>query len=174
MPRFLLATALLALTLAASSFAQAAPPDAPAGDLVEEVHRINVTLQAIQQLLEKQVETQSLDLLLKRSDLAARELSQFESRLRKAEDERRSLASDKARIETQIKAMEAELDSNSPKLEEEEMDFITAQIEGERTRTNQRLAELDREITELQNQLAARRKELQGWRDLTDRRLGGL
>ena len=167
--------AALSLTffLQAPLFAQEGTNQEVPPSVTEELQQLNFTLKEIQELLAQQVEQQSLDLLFKRSDLASKEVRELESLLRAAGGEKRSASEQQMRIDLQIKALARELARNE-NVPEEQFEDYRAQMASESERIHRRLQELEAEVAELQNKLAEKQEELEGWREILDRRLGGV
>lgn len=149
----------------------AAQPAAPGdGDLAGQLARIAASLEAVENLLAQQVETQTLDLLMKRTQLVSAEAAQLDRQLRSAESSRDSMEDELMRIETQLDAFEAA----GVEMPEEELIAMTAQMEAEQERLIRRLREVESEIVDLDSRLARKRREMDDWREILDRRLGGV
>ncbi len=165
--------ALSMIAVASALGAQALPPD-ETRDLATEVAELNLTLLEIRDLLAQQLETGSLDLLLKRSELVSAEVARLETQLRSAQAQRESLEDDEIRIRAQIEATTAQLGASGQDIPIGEIEAYTRQMEIELERINRRTRSLDGEIQELQNRLTSKQRDLQSWQDLVDRRLGGV
>ena len=165
--------AVLVLTVAAGSVlaAQAIAPQEE--DLGAQLAELNMTLQEIKQVLAERLETASLDLMLRRSELVSADVVRLETRLRTAESERDSLQFEIEQIRTQIEGWEQRIRSGDAE-DSQEYEVYTRQMELQMERAQSRLRTLDGEIQVLQNQLTAKRRDLQSWQDLVDRRLGGV
>jgi chromosome segregation ATPase len=163
------ALSLLAVTSVLG--AQALAPE-EGRDLATEVAELNLTLLEIRDLLAQQVETDSLDLLLKRSELVSAEVARLETALREVQAQRDSLAEDETRVRIQIEAAEDQL--RSADAPAEQLEGYLRQMEFELDSAGRRMRALEGEIQELQNRLTARQRDLQSWQDLVDRRLGGV
>ena len=171
-PVVLLAFVSLAFTtlaLAPGSAAQE-PFSGDSGQVAAELARLNETLEQVQNLLAQQVETQTLDLLLKRAQLVSGEVAQLDTQLRQARSERDEL--DDQRIQMQAH-LEAARDSNSDISFEDLENMTRYQTIGLHSITR-RLTKVDTEIIEVQNRLDNKQRDLDDWRDLLDRRLSGV
>ncbi len=147
--------------------AQTAASSAAADD---QLARIADALESVEDLLAQQLETQTLDLLLKRTQLVSTEVTQLDRQLRQAEASRDDLEDELLRIETQLDAFE----SAGVDIPEEELVAMTIQMEVEQERLVRRLREIESEIAGLDTRLARKQAEMDDWRDILDRRLGGV
>jgi len=166
--------AVVLLTAAAVTVlgAQTLEPQSP--DLGAELAQLNSTLLEIKEVLAQQLETDSLDLLLKRSELVSADVTRLETQLRNSETQRQSLQDDEERFRTQIDNIEMEIRSGTVDADAEEYDAYTRQMVLELDRTQRHIQTLDGEIQSLQNRLTAKQRDLSSWQDLVDRRLGGV
>ena len=159
MSRTGIAIAVLAVAAVTVLGAQTLEPQQQ--DVQLELVQLNATMLEIRDVLAQQLESDSLDLLLKRSELVSSDVARIEARLRNAQEQRRSLSDDQERMRTQIEAVA-------------EYTGYLRQMEFEVERTQRRIRDLDGEIQELQNRLTAKQRDLRSWQDIVDRRLGGV
>jgi flagellar biosynthesis chaperone FliJ len=146
----------------------------PTQDVGVELAQLNTTLLEIKEVLSQQLETDSLDLLLKRSELVSADVARLDSQLRNAEAQRQSMQDDEERYRAQIEGIELEVRSGAADASAEEYEAYARQMTGELDRTRRRIRTLDGEIQALQNRLTAKQRDLDSWQDLVDRRLGGV
>jgi len=162
--------ALAVVLLAATGAAHAeAPPPVP--DLGRELARLNATLSDIRSLLERQLETQNLDLLMKRMELAAAQVSDAESRLGRAAASLESLEEESAALTDRLAVVEAELLRGDAEGDPGAMAGFVAQLESTLERIEDRLRDKRLEIAGLENLLASKERDLRDWQELLDRRL---
>lgn len=168
MRRFGVSIGLVSVLLGGAPLA--AQTDSPA--VVEELARLNATLGELRDLLARQLEAQSLDLMLKRTELASQEASQLEARLRSAEARARSLEDEKASMETRLEELERR--SRDEGLESDEQTrSVVRQFEAEIERVERRLAEARGDVAQIAGRLDRKLEDLRAWQDLVDRRLSG-
>ncbi|HEX9670215.1 MAG TPA: hypothetical protein VGC93_12120 [Thermoanaerobaculia bacterium] len=139
--------------------------------VVEELAKLNATLREIAGLMKKQEELQRVDLLIKRVQMTAGQLTDAERQLKTAESELRSLDHEKGELEGRL-AMLSASDGKAEDLSPEQSEVIVARIDEELKRVRQRSSELRGEVEELRNRIAAREHELRDWQAVIDRRLG--
>lgn len=166
--RRILMTLLLALLPLAVS-AQNAPP--PAGDVAAELAKVNATLKEIAALLSRQSDIQSLDLLMKRVQLADSQVADFERRRRSAQDELHGLEAERTSVEMRLKMFSSRAEHAEAEKVEGSLAIMTEQAERELKRIRQRIGQLTPEIAALEGDLATRREELRSWQSDLDRRL---
>lgn len=171
MSRTGIAIAVLAVAAVTVLGAQTLEPQQQ--DVQLELVQLNATMLEIRDVLAQQLESDSLDLLLKRSELVSSDVARIEARLRNAQEQRRSLSDDQERMRTQIEAVEDEIRTGTDDAVAEYTGYLR-QMEFEVERTQRRIRDLDGEIQELQNRLTAKQRDLRSWQDIVDRRLGGV
>jgi chromosome segregation ATPase len=142
--------------------------------LAQELQQLNATLLEIKALLAEQVEVQGVDLLLKRSQFTAGQVSQLEERLRAAEASRDRAQEERKNMELQLERMASRAERSGERMSPEDLEEITLHITTRMDQLNKRFRSQEAEIAELQNKLADKQRELRDWQDLTDRRLSGL
>jgi chromosome segregation ATPase len=160
----------LALLVSAECRGQEATTGTTESAVTRELAQINAALREIGVTLARQAEHSRLDLLMKRTQMAAGELERSEAQLQAFENERASLEDQRSRLGEQAEAVETRM----PDAPATERDAVRAEIEGEQRRIAQRLRTLEGQIAELQNRIAVRRDELRGWQAVLDRRLTEL
>jgi chromosome segregation ATPase len=172
--------ALLGITLAVVVTAPAAvetpAPADPAARLVQEVGALNRNLERVATLLEEFLAKQEMDMLMKRIEFKSRRLSPLEQDLRNARQERSRREEERSSLRVQLEEMERAL-------EDEETEGAGAshiewppgtkvQMETRMTFLRDALDALDLRIMELENDLASRREEIEGWEEFLDREMG--
>ena len=162
----------LAVWLAVTPGAALAQMESSSPDVAAELARLNATLIELRDLLEQQIETQGLDLLLKRSQILSQEMLQIETHLRSVKSTQRSLGDEKSRMETQIEIFrERERAGN---MEPEELETMLLQFEAAYKQVTGQLRDIESEAAELESRLMRKQEDLEAWQDLLDRRLGGF
>jgi chromosome segregation ATPase len=164
---------LVALVLLAPwPLAAQAPPAAPADPVAAELARLNATLEEIVTLLRRQGDNDELALVIKRVELAEARLAEAERRLAAAEGNRRSLETEGTQIELRLKMMASEIEQRGGDVPAAEVEAMTTAMEAELRRMRQRAGEVASEIAALEGEVATRRREVEEWKTLLDRRLG--
>ena len=164
---------ILAFVLAAPAEAQLAPGADPA-DLVAGLAQLNATLLEMKELLAIQIETQGLDLLLKRSELVSAQAGQLENLLRSAESTRTSLEDDLRHMVLELEMMESRMRSGSMDAETIEIEAYNRQMEDRIDLARDRLREAERQVIDLQSRLDTKQRDLEDWQELVDRRLSNI
>lgn len=169
--RIAVLAALLAVPLSA------APPSAPtAGTIPDELSRLNHTLEHIATLLERQVDGQNLDLLLRRVEIGSRRVTSLEQQLEKAESDKRNLEDQSYRLRSQVAAMKSQLDGMSADEQaanQNNYELGMKNMKDEVKLSDFRVQQATQRVLDLQNELDARKRDLQGLQDLLDRKLQG-
>lgn len=165
---------LATLLLASPTTAQVPNEGDLPSDVAVELARLNITLEEVRDLLVQQIETQTLDLLLKRSQLVSSQVTQLDTLLRRAEASRDGLEDEKLRLETNLETFEDRVRGSDPEIPREELEAMMRQFHVELERITNRLREAEAEVIDLDSQLSRRREDLESWQDLLDRRLGGV
>lgn len=166
---------LLALLLSSPIAAQEAPAGAAAPTGLEaEMAQLNQTLERIAELLEAQVDAQEIDLGMKRLEMLTVRLERSERELRSLRSSRSSLETETISLEEHRAQSVLRYESEEIEISEEQRRAFFRQIDRQLARVREQLAETDRQIAELENRIATQRRDLQGWQDFVDRRLGGL
>lgn len=153
------------VTICAPLWGQA--PEAEAPDVATELAELNRTMRELRDLLVRQLETQSLDLMLKRAELASTEVSQLESRLRSAEASQASLEDERRRLTTRMEGFR-EQDVENP-----EIRLMERQFAQELEILDERLRDGQARIADLSARLARKQEDLRAWQMTLDRRLSG-
>ena len=152
-----------------------ATQDQPPSTLVAEVARLNRTLERIADLLATQVDTQQIDLGMKRLEMLTSRLERSEGELRTLRSNRSSLETEEISLEEQRGQAELRLESGEvDEARDENVRAFFRQMDRQLERVRGELDELGRQIAELENQVATQRRDLRGWQEFVDRRLGGL
>ena len=140
----------------------------------QELARINRSLEAIVKLLQQETRNQELELAMRRVDLAAQEVRRVENDIRSAVAERSSVEEERIRTEASLEQMGAELESGKAGgVSTHQLELAAAETDSLARRLRQRLRALDITILELENRLAARKRDLADWTDFVDRSLSG-
>jgi chromosome segregation ATPase len=174
-----LATALLLALLAVPVEATAQPRSSLQEASVEpasvaaELGRLNVTLERIAGLLERQLQGQRLDLMLKRVDGASRQVDGLEGELGRLRSGRSSLVDERFRMQSRLEAMVTEVEHSDPEALPA-YEAMSREAERGLKHLDTRIAETDARILEVENELARRSGDLQALQDRLDRELDGL
>ena len=141
------------------------------GGLVEELRRMNDSLEAIRELLGQQVETQDLDLLFKRSEFSASRKLEVTKELRTAKNELRSIEREDSQMRQSIEIFERQLSAGDFEETDEDMAIYLETIAESLEVNEDRIRESEAHIGVLEGELISRERELQQWQDLLDQRL---
>ncbi len=150
-----------------------APPAAP---VPEQLAHLNATLEHISQLLERQLDGQKLELLLRRVEIGNRRVTSLEQELERADGDKRAMEDQRYRLRAQIDSMTQELQAMSPSELEEKRQEYRHRLQNAQTELNVidvRHQEATQRVLDLQNELEGRKHDLQGLKDLLDRQLLG-
>lgn len=160
---------------AAAALAAETAPEDPHRSVVRELAGLNRTLQQIQGVLERLLVQQELDLLMKRIDLKARRLAPLQSELRGIRGSIESTNGEMKRSGAFKKQLQAELEryrelrrDTNGSAEERSLQDVESEID----LIEERLETLQRRQIEVEDELAARRQEIQFLEDALDERLG--
>jgi chromosome segregation ATPase len=172
--------ALLGMTLAVLAAAPAAAetpaPADPAARLVQEVGALNRNLERVANLLEEFLAKQEMDMLMKRIEFKSRRLSPLEQELRTARKERSNREEERSHLQMQMEEMERVLEAQEREgAEESDADWAPGtkvRMETRMTYLRDAMDALDLRIMELENDLASRREEIEGWEEYLDREIG--
>lgn len=155
-----------------ASATQAATEFAEEPTLAEELRLLNTTLTEIKELLERQAETQGLDLLMKRMELSSAQAAEIEKRLREAEGRRQAVDDELTQLEERMEFITADYEGGG--FDGAQYETYVEQADAQRRRLGERLREIEGEIAGIENRLAAKRRDLDDWQTYIDRRLGGI
>jgi flagellar biosynthesis chaperone FliJ len=162
---------ILTLAIAAPTLAQ---PESATAELTAGLAQLNATLLEMKELLSMQVETQGLDLLLKRSELVSSQAAQLENLLRSAEASRMSFEDQVLQMEAEQEQMEENIRSGSMGDNEAEIQSYIRRIETRIEQTRDRLREAEGEVVALRSRLDQKERDLEDWQELIDRRLSNI
>lgn len=170
-------TMALVMALAAASLVTSdliAQEPAPAETtLLEEATQLNRTLAQIASLLQKHVESQDSELLIKRIELSGRRLIPMKERLRKANTELADLESQEADIVGMLEAQKEEMARDGGAAEADPYQVMSMeQMERRVEAIPGKTQELAREIMELENDVAVHEEDLKILEEVIDARLG--
>ena len=163
-----------ALSLSTPSVQAQEPASEPPG-LQQEVARLNGTMKEIVRLLEKQIEGQETDLLIRRSQLSNRSLGPAKERLRQARVDLTRLDDEETSYAQAMEMYESERPQLRDATDPEEARRMAAQVEQMKERLEvleTRRQELKREIAELENGVLSREQDMRLLEELIDARLG--
>jgi chromosome segregation ATPase len=171
----LLATLVTGSSPAGPAAAQQRDPRSVAGPVALQLAEINETMAQMHELLARQLETQTLDLLLKRTQLASAEVARLDRTLRRSLQKRTGLDRERADLELREERLDdvglARRESRPPivDLEQQKRSVRTAleRVEGQ-------IREIDAEIVELEGQLDRRLRDLETWEAMLDERLANM
>jgi len=175
-----LAAASLLAVLIASPPGAAAEPQPPAQEpavepaaVAAELGQLNATLQRIAGLLERQLQGQRLDLMLKRVEVASRQVNSLEGELGRLQSNRTSLADEHFGMRSRLETLDTEVELSEP-ASLPAYEAMIRQIEQGLKHMETRISEMDARILEVENELVRRRGDLQALQDRLDRDLDGL
>lgn len=166
----------LAVVVAAPAAAETPAPADPAARLVQEVGALNRNLERVATLLEEFLAKQEMDMLMKRIEFKSRRLSPLEQELRDARQERSRREEERSSLRVQLEEMERALEdeetegAGAPHIEW--TPTTKALMETRMTFLRDALDALDLRIMELENDLASRREEIEGWEEFLDKEMG--
>lgn len=165
----------LLVALVASSPATAQPTsDLDTTELAAGLAQLNATLLEIKDLLAIQIDTQGLDLLLKRSELASTQAAELEGLLRSAESTRTGLEDQLRNLQSEQEMMEAQMRSGAREADTLAIEAYTRQVEERIDQARDRLRQAEGEVIDLQSRLDTKQRDLGDWQDLIDRRLSNI
>lgn len=163
----------VAAVLAAGSPPQAEPPTDQ--ELVEEVRKLNGTLERMGILLEDFLDRQRVDMLMKRIEIKSRRLAPMEEELRQVRTRRESLQEEVKMIRMELERFEGDAeDPDNPDREasKELARQMRAQLEPRAEMVQDSIGDLDLRIVEMETAILSRRDEIQAWEELVDKELG--
>jgi chromosome segregation ATPase len=131
-------------------------------------------LRSIQDLLERHLETRSLELLMKRGEGMSRQVEQLEGQLRQALAQRDSYEEQQRQLDNRNASLQMQIERGVMDADAAQLESFREQVSREMQRLSGELRRLNTEIVELESRLATKRGDLQEWQDFIDRRLGGL
>lgn len=176
----LLAALTLSFAVASPAFAQTRPVPSTTeevtnpGTIEDELVRLNRTLERIAVLLERQLESDEIDLTLKRIEMGESRISSLEDELADARSTRRSIEDETDGLRMHLRNIEQELaTSTAEDLEGERpgYEMMSRQATYRLESLEQRLQETDARIYEIENELGRRRDDLRSLQEAVDRRL---
>jgi chromosome segregation ATPase len=181
-----LATGLILLGPGSWSMAQQeAPSSGPTDDssspsagasaaLLQEMTRLNQSLEEISGLLVLLLDGQEVDILMKRMQFKERRLAQVESELRSRRSEYENLQEEIKQMEGYREEMEIEAanrDQGGLDSTNSEDERIRRQIEAEMERITERSESIYRQVAELENRVGELREEYEILEEMLDERL---
>ncbi len=173
MQRFAPIALLVALVASFPATAQPAA-DLDSAELAAGLAQLNATLLEIKDLLAIQIDTQGLDLLLKRSELASTQAAELEGLLRSAESTRTGLEDQLRNLQSEQEMMEAQMRIGAREADTLAIEAYTRQIEARIDHARDRLRQAEGEVIDLQSRLDTKQRDLGDWQDLIDRRLSNI
>jgi flagellar biosynthesis chaperone FliJ len=162
---------LLTLAIATPTLAQ---PDSTTAELTAGLAQLNATLLEMKELLSAQLETQGLDLLLKRSELVSSQAAQIENLLRSAEATQMSFEDEVAQMVAEQEMIEDQIRSGSIDGNDIDAQSYIRRIETRIEQSRDRLRVAEREVVALQSRLDQKQRDLEDWQELIDRRLSNI
>ncbi len=177
MKRTSIAAACVSLTLllVPVAFSQEESPAADETSLGSELKSLNETMRQIADLLQRHLETNEVDVYLKRLELGRQKLAPTESELRSAkskkegvEDERKSLMAWSARLEEESEREDVSALDDSEDVSARMRRELETQVE----QLKDKSWELDQKIIELENELARQKEDVEALEVWIDERLG--
>lgn len=165
---------LLFPVLAASQTPTSDESAATPGTIEEQLVRLNRTLERIAALLERQLESDEIDLTLKRIEMGESRISSLEDELADARSRRTSTEDEIQGLRMHLQNIEQELaTASAEELEGDRSgyDMMTRQATGRLGQLENRLQETEARIYEIENELTRRRADLRSLQEAVDRRL---
>lgn len=141
--------------------------------MAAELGRLNATLQQIAGLLERQLQGQRLDLMLKRVDVANQQVDSLEGEIGRLQSKRTSLADEHFAVRSRLETMATEVELSEPE-SLPAYEAMVRQLEQGLKHVETRITEMDARILEVENELVRRQGDLQVLQDRLDRDLDGL
>ena len=160
----LMLSAVVALLLSPVAAAQSTSADE---SLRDELARIDASLKEIARALKQQAETQHADLLLKRVTLSLTQLAADEDRLKRIEQETRTLRDEEAELQTSLKMVQAKA-AHSAATVTPHRDEI-GEINSRLSTIQDRLTTLNEQRIESQNEIERLRRDAREWQTLLDK-----
>jgi chromosome segregation ATPase len=118
----------------------------PPADVATELARVNATLKEIAALLNRQSDMQSIDLLMKRVQLAQSQVTELEGRIRTDESELRGLENQSNSLEMRLKTLRAQEEQNGANQPPINFQAFSAQTAIDLQLIRQRIGQLHQEI----------------------------
>ena len=165
------AVVLLGAPVTVAAESPGRPLAEPPGTAAEELHEIGAQLERIVALLERQVTAQELDLAMKRVEHATAMETEARRALEAARSRRTSVENELFGLEQRLRWMAEEIESGESGMTPAQIETMTNDADRLRERLDEQAREIDREILELEDALAARSRESREWRDFVDRQL---
>lgn len=147
--------------------AQEAPADEP-------MAAIAAALTRIAEVMELQLESGRLDLLMRRQDLSQRRLDRVEGQLRSAQRELDGLRQNAARADMEIARLADPEVAESMGWDAASLAGHLESMEFELAEGRRKIAELESWIGQLEQERARRQRELEDWQAFMDREITGL
>lgn len=156
--------ALLLFVLAPIAAAQSADTNDAVRD---QLARIDASLKEIARSLKQQADTQQADLLLKRVSLALTQLAASEERLKRVEDEIRTVGDRDGELRSSMKMLESKTPASETAAATQREQI--AEINRLLARSEERLRALDQQKIETQNAIEAFRRDAREWQASLDK-----
>ena len=151
-----------------------APGAKASPDLSTELVKLNKAVREIADLLAKQAEGQKLDLLMKRIEMTSSKVAQLEQRVRGIHAERDGAEEEARQLEMQTRQAQDAMSAQTDETRRTELSTSLERLDAAVKRATARGDSLSQELVEVENQLAAQRRELAEWQRVVDRRLGAF
>ncbi len=140
------------------------PPVAAQEDrMVEEVAGLRASVDELVTLLDRYMSYQKIELMLKRVDLKQRQLAPMERELRTHKDDLDSAVRELEDLEMYVAQVELEIEQelrSGGDIRDSEARRIMKEIAARRETLEERMADLERSVMELENGVASRKREL--------------
>jgi hypothetical protein len=152
------------------------PPPVPAVSITDEVAELNQSVRELVTLLQKYIDRQQVELLLRRVEIGLQKIGPLEQELRDLRARRAADARELNYRRTQLAARE-ELESlGTPGVNSEEerkqQALLKVEIEADIKLFKGRISQADQRIVELENELARENRSIQNWEAVVDQRFG--
>ncbi len=159
-----------AVSLLPATIANADGAVAPEGSLQEQLAQLNATMQEIATILQRQIEGEETNLLIKRIELSDRSLSSKKDRVRKMRGETGNLKEKELSLATALEAAEEEL-TDSLEIDRAQQ-VMLEQLEERLQATKSRRQDLERELVVLESEVRVEEEDMEVLEAILDDRLG--
>ncbi len=174
-PAVVLLLAMLCGVASTSAQTQVRPIPELAANIAEQLTALNETMSEMHDLLERQSETQALELLLKRAQLASDEVARLDRAYRRATERRSNLDAQRTNLlfrRESIDDLRRTRRDQGPS--DEELEARRKNLTNSINVVERQLSAVESEIVEVSGRLERKRQDLESWQEILDRRLSGV
>ncbi len=143
---------------------------APEGSIQEQLALLNATMQDIAKILQRQIEGEETNLLIKRIELSDRSLSSKKDRLRKMRGEAGNLKEKEVSLAGALEAADEEF-ADSLEIDRAQQ-VMLEQLEERLQATKRRRQDLERELVVLESEVRVEEEDMEVLEAVLDDRLG--